>query len=65
MPASGGTPVAVTELDAARDETGQTNPVMLPDGRRFLYIRVSRNPEQTAMVVGSLDAAPSAHRRVR
>jgi Tol biopolymer transport system component/tRNA A-37 threonylcarbamoyl transferase component Bud32 len=60
VPASGGTPVAVTELDAARGETGHTNPVMLPDGRRFLYIRVSRNPEQTAMFVGSLDAAPSA-----
>ena len=45
VPASGGTPVAVTELDAARDETGHTDPVMLPDGRRFLYFRASRNPE--------------------
>jgi len=60
IPASGGTPIAVTELDAARDETGHTNPVMLPDGRRFLYFRVSRNPEQSAVFVGSLDAAPAA-----
>ena len=60
VPASGGAPVAVTELDAARDETGHTNPVMLPDGRRFLYFRVSRNPEQSAVFVGSLDAAPAA-----
>ena len=60
VPASGGTPVAVTELDAARDETGHTNPVMLPDGRRFLYFRASRNPEQNAVFVGSLDAAPAA-----
>ena len=50
VPASGGAPVAVTELDAARDETGHTNPVMLPDGRRFLYFRASRNPEQQRRV---------------
>jgi len=60
VPASGGTPIAVTELDAARNETGHTNPVMLPDGRRFLYLRLSRNPEQTVLAVGSLDAAPAA-----
>ena len=60
VPASGGAPVAVTGLDAARDETGHTSPVLLPDGRRFLYLRISRNPEQTAVFVGSLDAAPAA-----
>jgi Tol biopolymer transport system component len=60
VPASGGAPVAVTELDAARDETGHTSPVMLPDGRRFLYIRVSRNPERNGVFVGSLDATPAA-----
>ena len=60
VPASGGAPVAVTELDAAREETGHTNPVMLPDGRRFLYFRASRNPERDAVFVGSLDAAPAA-----
>ena len=60
VPASGGAPVAVTEIDAARDETGHTNPVILPDGRRFLYFRASRNPEQNAVFVGSLDAAPAA-----
>ena len=60
VPASGGAPVAVTELDAARDETGHTSPVLVPDGRRFLYLRISRNPEQTAVFVGSLDAAPAA-----
>ena len=31
IPASGGVTVAVTELDAARDETGHTSPVMLPE----------------------------------
>ncbi|MEP7305788.1 MAG: hypothetical protein ABJA98_09745 [Acidobacteriota bacterium] len=60
IPAAGGTPVPVTELDATRDETSHTNPVMLPDGRRFLYFRSSRNPERNAVFAGSLDAAPAA-----
>ena len=60
VPASGGAPVAVTELDATRDETGHMSPVMLPDGRRFLYFRVSRTPERNGVFVGSLDAAPAA-----
>ncbi len=60
VPASGGAPVAVTELDASRDEIGHGVPVMLPDGRRFLYLRVSRQPERTALFVGSLDVAPDA-----
>jgi hypothetical protein len=60
VPASGGAPVAVTALDASRDETGHATPVMLPDGRRFLYARVSRKPELTAPFVGSLDVAPDA-----
>ena len=63
VPAAGGTPVAVTELDLARDETGHSNPVMLPDGRRFLYVRASRQPDQTGVFVGSLDTAPAAQPR--
>jgi hypothetical protein len=60
VPVSGGAPVAVTDLDAAREETGHTSPVMLPDGRRFLYFRASRNPERNGVFVGSLSAAPAA-----
>jgi Tol biopolymer transport system component len=60
VPASGGEPVAVTELDATRDEAAHMDPVMLPDGRRFLYFRASRKPEQSGVFVGSLDAAPAA-----
>ena len=58
--ASGGASVAVTELDAARGEIGHIHPVMLPDRRHFLYYRVSSNPQQNAVFLGSLDAAPSA-----
>jgi serine/threonine-protein kinase len=60
VPVTGGTPVAVTELDSTRDETGHSSPVMLSDGRRFLYFRASRSPEHNAVFVGSLDAAPAA-----
>jgi serine/threonine-protein kinase len=60
VPSSGGTPVPVTELDAARGEAGHTEPVMLPDGRRFLYLRLARDPQQSGVFVGSLDLAPSA-----
>jgi Tol biopolymer transport system component len=60
VPASGGVPAAVTELDAARGDTRHSSPVMLPDSRRFLYFRTSRNPELNAVFVGSLDAAPAA-----
>jgi len=58
--ASGGAPVAVTELDAARDETSHINPGMLPDGRHFLYFRASRDRERSGVFVGSLDSAPAA-----
>lgn len=60
VPASGGSPVAVTELDAAREETSHIAPQMLPDGRHFLYIRATRTPGRTGVFVGSLDAAPAA-----
>jgi Tol biopolymer transport system component len=60
VPASGGPLIAVTELDPTRDETGHIAPVMLPDGRRFLYVRVSRNPQQSGVFAGSLDTAPGS-----
>ena len=41
VPASGGTPVAVTTLDPGRHETGHVWPQFLPDGNRFLYVALS------------------------
>jgi Tol biopolymer transport system component len=38
VPASGGTPVAVTKLDASRHEVAHRYPHFLPDGRHFLYM---------------------------
>jgi hypothetical protein len=58
VPAAGGEPVAVTELDASRGDVGHTNPVMLPDGRRFLYLRISRIAGNSGIFTGSLDSSP-------
>jgi Tol biopolymer transport system component len=52
----GGTPVAVTRSDSARQETYHALPSPLPDGRHFLYLRVSSNPENSGIFVGSVDA---------
>ena len=53
---SGGTPVAATMLAPA--ERAHRWPQFLPDGRRFLYQRVSNVPEKTGVYVGSLDVKP-------
>jgi serine/threonine protein kinase/Tol biopolymer transport system component len=54
--ASGGTPTAVTALDASRQETSHEHPFFLPDGRHFLYLAVSAKPENSAIYVGALDS---------
>jgi Tol biopolymer transport system component/predicted Ser/Thr protein kinase len=57
VPAGGGEPVSVSTLDEARDEKGHLWPQFLPDGRHFLYLAQSRQPDQHAIYVGSLDSA--------
>ena len=37
MHASGGEPVAATELDATQEERSHRFPLFLPDGRHFLF----------------------------
>ncbi len=60
VPASGGTPIPVTAMDAARGESTHRWPSFLPDGRRFVYFArgVSAGIESGANNVrmGSLDA---------
>lgn len=55
---TGGTPVPVTLLAAG--EVAHRWPQFLPDGRRFLYLRVSGSPEKTGVYVGSIDVKPDA-----
>jgi Tol biopolymer transport system component len=56
VPASGGTPTPVTALDASRQEIAHEHPFFLPDGRHFLFLAVSRKPEDSAIYVGALDS---------
>ena len=56
--AAGGAAFPVTTLDTSREETGHSYPFFLPDGRHFVYLRISSRPENTGIYVGSLDAKP-------
>ena len=57
VPATGGTPTRVTSLAPDRGETSHGFPYFLPDGRRFLYLVLSRLPEHQGIFAASLDGA--------
>ena len=52
----GGDPTPVTALDSAKQETQHLHPQFLADGRRFLYLAMSRTPERSGIYVASLDS---------
>jgi Tol biopolymer transport system component len=54
--AAGGTPTPVTELDESRNENSHRFPWFLRDGRHFLYMGRSREPEKTGVFVGDLES---------
>jgi Tol biopolymer transport system component len=56
--AQGGETVAVTTVEAS--EIGHRYPSFLPDGRRFLYLAKSADPQKTGVYVGDLDTATRA-----
>ena len=63
---SGGTASPVTSLDASRKEEFHLLPTFLPDGRHFIYLRVSPGaPEAGGIYIGTLDAKPEAQSLVR
>jgi serine/threonine protein kinase/Tol biopolymer transport system component len=53
VPAAGGSPTPVTELDQSRHETAHVMPWFLPDGRHFLYLALS-GVGKTGVYVGDL-----------
>jgi eukaryotic-like serine/threonine-protein kinase len=55
VPATGGTPRALTALDVTRHENSHRYPIFLPDGRHFLYFIRSDNREIRGIYVGSMD----------
>ena len=56
VPASGGTPEAITTLNPARHENSHRWPHFLPDGRHFLFTARSDVKENNLIYVGSLDS---------
>ena len=61
--AEGGDVTALTRLDASKQESSHQFPVVLPDGRRFVYLVRSAQPEHRGIYLGSLDD-PAMKRRL-
>jgi eukaryotic-like serine/threonine-protein kinase len=59
IPVAGGPPVRLTLLDAGRGEAYHVGPVALPDGRHFLYLRGSKDPNVAGLYLGDVDASPA------
>jgi hypothetical protein len=60
IPAAGGTPEPVTELDASRGEASHRFPCFLPDGEHFLFAALPQGPRGYTVRVGSLHSKKSA-----
>jgi Tol biopolymer transport system component len=58
---AGGTPVAITTVNADRQEAAHRFPDFLPDGRRFLFFVRSPQPERRGIYIGSLDSRDTKH----
>ena len=59
VPAQGGDAVELPMPKQDGPAAAYSSPVMLPDGRRFLYVGWSANGAERALFVGSLDGTPS------
>ena len=58
VPAAGGTPTKVADLNRDKQENQLLFPQFLPDNRHFLYVARSGRPQQSGAYVGSLDGEP-------
>jgi eukaryotic-like serine/threonine-protein kinase len=57
VPAAGGTPTQVTELEARAGETSHRWPMFLPDGKHYLFwIQGAKVAEDGGIYVGALDS---------
>jgi eukaryotic-like serine/threonine-protein kinase len=56
--ADGGPLTELTTVDPARREAQHGLPSFLPDGRHFLYLRLSADPDVQGIYVGSIDLPP-------
>jgi hypothetical protein len=58
--AAGGPAALITKVDASRQERADGFPILLPDGKHFLYTRLSSVAENGGIFLGTLDAKPDA-----
>jgi Tol biopolymer transport system component len=65
IPKGGGEATPLTALDRAHFELAHGLPEFLPDGRHFLYFRVSRDASVNGVYVGSIDDAPAQQSATR
>jgi len=56
--AAGGAASPLTAIDVSRQETGHSTPVLLPDGKHFVYLRQSSLADNAGIYLGALDATP-------
>ena len=57
IPAAGGTPQALTKLNAAKTERSHLWPQFLPDGKHFLFFVATDGSETSGVFAGSLDSS--------
>jgi serine/threonine protein kinase/Tol biopolymer transport system component len=62
VPAAGGSPAPLTDLDGTRHETAHFAPWFLPDGHHFLYAALSTDPDKRGIYVA--DLASKTRKRV-
>ena len=55
IPSDGGDATLWTRIDESRGEISHRYPIMLPDGRRFVYLVLSTQEEREGIYLGSLD----------
>jgi len=55
VPAAGGSASQVTVLDPKRQEVNHSFPIMLPDGRNFLYFRNTTSTDTRGIYLGTFD----------
>ena len=61
VPATGGEPTVVVQLDPSRQEIGILRPRFLPDARRFIFQAISKNASKNALFMASLDGGSRTH----
>jgi eukaryotic-like serine/threonine-protein kinase len=55
---AGGAASPVTRLEPSRGEIDHSDPIFLPDGRHFVYFRLTTRPETSGIYAGDLDTPP-------